>query len=93
MQKRLLWTQKGADLGPHPVAGLVVKVGDAEKFFRVLGFKGLDPFLTVRLLIPFSLAIAAIAEAILVRTSAAKVSSLHRVAPKYLKLVTSGRSC
>ena len=79
----------------------MVKVGDAEKFFRVLGFKGLDPFLTVnkhgprfkateedgsnnrlvqlnllvklmmlRLLIPFSLAIAAIAEAILVRASA-----------------------
>ena len=37
----------------------------------------------------FSLAIAAIAESILTRTSAGQVPSLHRVAPKYLKLVTS----
>ena len=37
----------------------------------------------------FSLAVAAIAEAILTRTSAEQVSSLHRVAPRYLKLVTS----
>ena len=37
----------------------------------------------------FSLAIAAIAEASLMRTSAEQVSSLHRVAPRYLKLVTS----
>ena len=43
----------------------------------------------------FSLAIAVIAEAILIRTSAEQVQSLHRVAPRYLKLVTSlnsGRS-
>ena len=39
--------------------------------------------------IPFSLAIAAIAEAILMRTSAVQVPSLHRVPPRYLKLVTS----
>ena len=37
----------------------------------------------------FNLAIAAIAEAILIRTSAEQVPSLHRVAPRYLKLVTS----
>ena len=37
----------------------------------------------------FSLATAAIAEAILMRTSAEQVPSLHRVAPRYLKLVTS----
>ena len=37
----------------------------------------------------FSLAIAAIAEAILMRISVELVSSLHRVAPRYLKLVTS----
>ena len=37
----------------------------------------------------FSLAIAAIAEAILMRTSAEQVPSLHRIAPRYLKLVTS----
>ena len=40
----------------------------------------------------FSLAIAAIAEAILMRTSAEQVLSLHRVAPRYLKLVTSSCS-
>ena len=36
----------------------------------------------------FSLAITAIARAILTRTSAEQVPSLHRVAPRYLKLVT-----
>ena len=37
----------------------------------------------------FSLAIAAIAEAILMRISAEQVPSLHRVTPRYSKLVTS----
>ena len=37
----------------------------------------------------FSLATAAIAAAILMQTSAEQVPSLHRVAPRYLKLVTS----
>ena len=37
---------------------------------------------------PFSLAIAAIAEAILMRTSAEQVPFLHRVAPMSSKLVT-----
>ena len=37
----------------------------------------------------FILAIAAIAEAILGLTSAEQVPSLHRVAPRYLKLVTA----
>ena len=37
----------------------------------------------------FSLATAAIAEAILIRTSTEQVPSLHRIAPRYLKLVTS----
>ena len=36
----------------------------------------------------FSLAIAAIAEAILMRTPAEQVPYLHGVAPRYLKLVT-----
>ena len=36
----------------------------------------------------FSLTIAVIAEAILMRISAVQVPSLHRVAPRYLKLVT-----
>ena len=38
--------------------------------------------------IKFNLAIAAIAEAILMRISARQVLFLHRVAPGYLKLVT-----
>ena len=40
-------------------------------------------------LILFNLAIAAITEAILIRTSTEQVPSLHRVARRYLKLVTS----
>ena len=31
-QKRFLWTHKEVDLAPHPVVGLVLQVGDAEKF-------------------------------------------------------------
>ena len=37
----------------------------------------------------FHLAIAVAADAILMQTSAEQVPSLHRVAPTYLKLVTS----
>ena len=37
----------------------------------------------------FNLAVAAVAEAILMQTSAEQVPSLHRVALRYLKLVTS----
>ena len=44
-QKRYQWTHKKVDLAPHPVVGLVLQAGDAEKFPRALGFKGLDPFL------------------------------------------------
>ena len=43
-RRRLLWTYKEADLTPHPVVGLVLPVGDAEKFPQVLGFESLDPF-------------------------------------------------
>ena len=31
----------------HPVVGLVLQVGDAEKFPQALGFESLDPFLRV----------------------------------------------
>ena len=41
-QKRFLWTHKGVDLALHPVAGLVLQVGDAEKFPHALDFKRLD---------------------------------------------------
>ena len=46
-QKRFLWTHKGVDLAPHPVIGLVLQVGHAEKFPQALCFEGLDPFLRV----------------------------------------------
>ena len=36
----------------------------------------------------FSLAIAAVAEVILIRTSAEQVPFLHRIVPRYLKRVT-----
>ena len=32
------------DLAPHPVVGLVLHVGDAQKFPQVLGSESLDPF-------------------------------------------------
>ena len=38
-QKRFLWTNKGVDLALHPVVGLVLQVGDAEKFSQALGFE------------------------------------------------------
>ena len=43
-QKRFLWTHKEGDLALHPVVGLVVQVGGAEKFPHALGFESLDPF-------------------------------------------------
>ena len=42
--KRFLWTHKEVDLAPYPVIGLVLQVGDVEKFPHALGFKSLDPF-------------------------------------------------
>ena len=41
-QKMFLWTHKEVDLASHPVIGLMLQVGDAEKFLRALGFKILD---------------------------------------------------
>ena len=46
-RKRFLWTHKELDLAHHPVVGLVLQVGDAEKFPRALGFGSLDPFLRI----------------------------------------------
>ena len=34
-------------LAPHPVVGLVLQVGDAEKFPHALGFESLDLFFRV----------------------------------------------
>ena len=44
-QKRFPWTPTIVDLAPHPVGGLLLQVGDAEKFPQALGFKSLHPFL------------------------------------------------
>ena len=41
--KRFMWTHKEVDLALHPVVGLVLLVGDAEKFPHALGFESLDP--------------------------------------------------
>ena len=46
-QKRFLWTHKEVNLAPYPVVGLVLQVGDAEKFPHALGFETLDPFYRV----------------------------------------------
>ena len=46
-QKRFLWIHKEVDLAPHPVVGLVLQVGDAEKFPCAFGFESLDPFFRV----------------------------------------------
>ena len=42
-QNSFLWTHKEVDLAVRPVVGLVLQVGDAEKFPQALGFEGLDP--------------------------------------------------
>ena len=42
--EKFLWTHKEVDLAPHPVVGLVLQVGDAEKFPHALGFESLDLF-------------------------------------------------
>ena len=41
-QKRFPWTHKEVDFAPHPVIGLVLQVGDVEKFPQALGFENLD---------------------------------------------------
>ena len=46
-QKRFLWTHKKVDLALHQVLGLVLYVGDVEKFPQALDFESLDPFLSV----------------------------------------------
>lgn len=46
-QQRFLWADKGVDLAPHPVVGLLLQVGVAEKFPHVVGFESLDSFFRV----------------------------------------------
>ena len=47
-QKRFFWTHKKVALTPYPVVGLVLPVGDAERFPQALGLRSLDPFLRVK---------------------------------------------
>ena len=56
-QKRFLGTHSKVDLAPHPVVGLVLQVGDTEKFPRVHSFKSLDFFFQSRKQGPCSTAI------------------------------------
>ena len=46
-QKRFLWAHKEVDLAPHPVVGLVLQVGNTEKFLQTLGFESLHLFFSV----------------------------------------------
>ena len=36
--ERLLWIHKEGELAPHPVVGLVLQVGDVEKFPQAIWF-------------------------------------------------------
>ena len=46
-RKRFLWAYKEVDLAPQPVVGLVLQVGDAEKFLQAQGLESLDLFLRI----------------------------------------------
>ena len=43
-QKRILWIHEEVDLALLSVVGFVLRVRDAEKFPRTLGFESRDPF-------------------------------------------------
>ena len=43
-QERSLRAHEEVDLARHPVVGLVLQVGDTEKFPQAIGFESLDPF-------------------------------------------------
>ena len=43
-KKRFLRTHEEVDHTPHPVVGLVLRLGDAENFHQALGFEILDRF-------------------------------------------------
>ena len=45
--KTFLWTHKKVNLASHPVVGLVLQVGDREKFPHALSFESLEPFFRV----------------------------------------------
>ena len=43
-RKKFLWACRKIHLAPHPVVGLVLQVGSAEKFSQAFGLESLDPF-------------------------------------------------
>ena len=43
-QNKFMWIHKAVDLAPNPVIGLVLQIGDEEKFSQALGLKSLDLF-------------------------------------------------
>ena len=43
-QKRFLWTYEDVDLALHLVIGVMLQVGDKEKFSHAHGFESFDPF-------------------------------------------------
>ena len=47
-EKKFSWTYKDVDLALHPVGGLVLQVGNVEKFPQALGFKSLNPFFSCK---------------------------------------------
>ena len=42
--QKFLWTHKEINIALYPVVGLVLQVGDTEKFPHALCFESLDPF-------------------------------------------------
>ena len=46
-KKRFRWTHMEVDLTPHQIAGLLLQVGDTEKFPDTPGFESLDPLFSV----------------------------------------------
>ena len=56
-QKRFLRTHKEVELAPHPVVGLVHRVGNTEKFPQALGFESLDLLFRISRQSPCSTAI------------------------------------
>ena len=46
-QKRFLWAHKEVGLALYPVIGLVLQVGDSEKFPHAIGRESLEPLLRV----------------------------------------------
>ena len=89
-QKRFLWTHKEADVAQSASR---VHVSQPQRTMEVtrdlLSLNLLTKLMVLHRQILFSLAIVAIAEPILIRISAEQISSLHRVALRYLKLGTS----